>query len=1263
MEGICAGGGIIEVSADNDALIMRSQRTCQGDDAIQREPNATGIQLVKLNDDWDYCRLSKTSNQTGVPSSTSFIDVTYDRQEEVDAGSFEHVSGTGDIALKTAGHYLVLANTYIRKANNSTRSAYHQRLALDDNPVAGSRTTVYLRGNQDSDSCNDGSAAIGMIIETTSANQVLSVECNKETGQTPDIIASGTAVAIVKLPDDADYIRLDDSGTDNFNPDTMTALGWDTELERDAAGFGHSDSQITAAADDDYLFLCALFDSDDSDRRMKWLQRWQINDQNHANGNWSGIVLGLTGGDNVEVVCERLGNGPDPLHAEIKGVQGMRIGSTIVTTKVANAAATDVAITTATFNGTINIADRVYDVYVYYGTDDEGSVAGDWDESALIGEYRNVTGQDVDYDATGLSQDTTYYYRFMLSNDVETVWSSSSESFDTVGPIVITNRTAAAIAQTTATLRGELVSGGSGDTYLYWGPTDGGESIAAWSNVVSYGVLSALPTQLESNVTGLLASKPYHYRYYATNALSAVWAPSTMVFTTDVAAVSIAAASVTEGHSGTADATFTVTLSEICGTDMAVDYDVDDYTAVAGSDYVDVSDTLTIPAGQPSGQFTVAAVGDRVTEYPSEKFTVTLSSPSNCAIATATAFGTIVDDDVDLELKQWDYKMKITFNGYAGASTLTNFPALVVFNNSLGNFAYDQFTSAEGCDLRFSDSTGQTYLSYEIEKWNTSGDSYVWVRLPELSGTDTYIWAHWGNRNLLGNTVSEPTEVAGCVLWLDAEDIDGQDDGTLGNPANGDPVATWVDKSGRSHDVSQSTGADRPTLIASVVGGKPVVRFDANNEYLTRSDALGFSGNSAMTVFMVIEADDAVARRAMHLGKNDGANWKTIGFATDSSFRYNDGNRIFANDPMNGSFGIGTWMTEIGGTGGSGRFFKNGDEKSQTGATNPTTAKDLVDGELLIGQGRGNNGSFSDRFLGDIAEIIVYDRALTAAERNRVGYYLEQKYGLTTAYTADAVDSVSPPSYALDGSTWSEGFEAVYHLSETNSTRFDSTLNNHNGTPMGDATDGVGNVDGGAEVFRELFDTNDGDHFDLPKNFGLFDGSLPFSVSMWLKPTTIPTLSGNTRDPIAFAPFGENDLFWGFGSGSPDTELGVRVDQGGWYSPCSVGPLPSNTWSHVTTTFGASGAGNWKMYMNGGTQTDSGTRTGAIGSRAEENAIGGVASGDNRWFDGCMDEVRISRVVRSPDWVQATWKNMNNNGAFNAHGATSVRPPTVFILW
>jgi hypothetical protein len=71
-----------------------------------------------------------------------------------------------------------------------------------------------------------------------------------------------------------------------------------------------------------------------------------------------------------------------------------------------------------------------------------------------------------------------------------------------------------------------------------------------------------------------------------------------------------------------------------------------DGTASATFDYVPVTSTvLTIPAGAMSAPVTVSVLGDTTPEVD-ETFVVTLSAPGHAVLGTATATGTILDDDI-----------------------------------------------------------------------------------------------------------------------------------------------------------------------------------------------------------------------------------------------------------------------------------------------------------------------------------------------------------------------------------------------------------------------------------------------------------------------------------------------------------------------------------------------------------------------------------------------------------------------------------------
>ena len=107
--------------------------------------------------------------------------------------------------------------------------------------------------------------------------------------------------------------------------------------------------------------------------------------------------------------------------------------------------------------------------------------------------------------------------------------------------------------------------------------------------------------------------------------------------------------SVTEGNSGTVDATFTVTVS---GSHSGITFDIAtaDGTGTAPAtvgdgDYVPRSGIAQlIPTGSATYTFTVAVNGDLIFE-PSEQFSVTLSNVSGATVADGQGAGTITNDD------------------------------------------------------------------------------------------------------------------------------------------------------------------------------------------------------------------------------------------------------------------------------------------------------------------------------------------------------------------------------------------------------------------------------------------------------------------------------------------------------------------------------------------------------------------------------------------------------------------------------------------
>ena len=105
--------------------------------------------------------------------------------------------------------------------------------------------------------------------------------------------------------------------------------------------------------------------------------------------------------------------------------------------------------------------------------------------------------------------------------------------------------------------------------------------------------------------------------------------------------------------------------------------------------------------------------------------------------------------------------VKFTVDGYTGTEVLTNFPVLVrlkEYNEGTGEgiqgFHYTDFTRADYKDLCFVDMQTNG-LPCEVDTWNASGESLVWVTLPRVTnGTEFVMWYHSSS---LGSLVCNKT--------------------------------------------------------------------------------------------------------------------------------------------------------------------------------------------------------------------------------------------------------------------------------------------------------------------------------------------------------------------------------------------------------------------------------------------------------------------------------------------------------------------------
>ncbi|MEA1834747.1 cellulase family glycosylhydrolase [Methylobacterium durans] len=108
--------------------------------------------------------------------------------------------------------------------------------------------------------------------------------------------------------------------------------------------------------------------------------------------------------------------------------------------------------------------------------------------------------------------------------------------------------------------------------------------------------------------------------------------------------VTIGDISIAEGNTGTAPASFKVSLSAASKEPITVAYSSANGTATAGADYTATSGTLTFAPGETSKTISVPVAGDTLLEGD-ETFRINLSGATKATIVKAAGIATIVNDD------------------------------------------------------------------------------------------------------------------------------------------------------------------------------------------------------------------------------------------------------------------------------------------------------------------------------------------------------------------------------------------------------------------------------------------------------------------------------------------------------------------------------------------------------------------------------------------------------------------------------------------
>jgi hypothetical protein len=240
-------------------------------------------------------------------------------------------------------------------------------------------------------------------------------------------------------------------------------------------------------------------------------------------------------------------------------------------------------------------------------------------------------------------------------------------------------------------------------------------------------------------------------------------------------------------------------------------------------------------------------------------------------------------------------------------------------------------------------------------------------------------------RKVGGGAPFSPANLSGLSLWLKAD---------AGVTLSGSNVTAWADQSGNGKN---ATGADTlPTLQSNAINGYPAIRFnniDSDTSKFVISSSFNLKNSSAFVVVKQLGANEYArylsfpAFEALDYNADDGLAVLFNNEVPQLQITSNAIDATIADADANNVFAIASY--KIDNSGNISAFYNGGSEATNT---NSNMASQNGVSEIYIGQSPSN--FVNEGLYGDIAEIVMYSRAVTTQERIQVEAYLNTKYAI-----------------------------------------------------------------------------------------------------------------------------------------------------------------------------------------------------------------------------------------------------------------------------
>lgn len=222
---------------------------------------------------------------------------------------------------------------------------------------------------------------------------------------------------------------------------------------------------------------------------------------------------------------------------------------------------------------------------------------------------------------------------------------------------------------------------------------------------------------------------------------------------------------------------------------------------------------------------------------------------------------------------------------------------------------------------------------------------------------------------------------------------------------------------------------------------------------------------------------------------------------------------------------------------------------------------------------------------------------------------------------------------------WDENYKAVYHLPNGTSLSLnESTSNNHDGT-NNNATATAGKVDGAAN-----FSSGSSQWVNSNCNANCNFGTGDFTISGWIK-----TNSNGSRQVFGKYTSGANQYGLSLSNGKSNLNINGTTIAG-------TSNLNNNTWRYLV----GRRTGTATHIFENGVQRASGTSNADV-SPGADGSIGRLSASPTNYWNGALDEIRISNISRSDDWIVTEYNNQNSPSTFHLIAAEEPYVPATGI--